>query len=59
MDENVKLTYEQLEEELRSVKAEYENTVRLLERKIDRLSGIIEGMKFAIRCDGVSGSEVR
>lgn len=27
--------------------------------EIRRLSGVIEGLKFAIRCNGVSGGEVR
>lgn len=30
-----------------------------LERKNTHLEGVIEGLKFAIRCDGVSGAEIK
>ena len=30
-----------------------------MEREMARFTGIIEGLKFAIRCNGVSGAEVK
>ena len=32
--------------------------IQYLEAKIERLLGVIEGLKFSIRCNGVSGNEV-
>lgn len=38
---------------------ELEQRIRLLKSEIERLRGVIDGLKFAIRCDGVSGAEVQ
>lgn len=37
---------------------EYLEHIKCLEAKIERLNGVIEGLKFAVRCNGVSGGEV-
>ena len=34
---------------------EYLEHIKCLEAKIERLNGVIEGLKFAVRCNGVSG----
>lgn len=34
------------------------NDNRYLSKRIAHLEGVIDGLKFAIRCDGVSGGEV-
>ena len=36
-----------------------EDQIKEFNAEIKRLSGVIEGLKFAIRCNGVSGGEVR
>lgn len=33
--------------------------IKHLEAKVERLNGEIEGLRFAIRCNGVSGGDVR
>ena len=43
-----------IEKQLESAKAE----IRYLSCKIDRLQGVIEGLKFGLRCNGVSGGDV-
>ena len=45
---------EQQDVEIREMKAK----IQYLESKIERLLGVIEGLKFSIRCNGVSGNEV-
>ena len=37
----------------------YEEQIRELNAEIRQLNGVIDGLKFAIRCNGVSGGEVR
>lgn len=37
----------------------HEEQIRELNAEIRQLNGVIEGLKFAIRCNGVSGGEVR
>ena len=36
-----------------------EDRTEYLERQNERLRGEIEGLRFAVRCNGVSGAEVR
>lgn len=43
-----------IEQQLESAKAE----IQYLSSKIDRLQGVIEGLKYGLRCNGVSGGEV-
>ena len=44
---------------LRNANESLENRVKELELQIAYKNGMIDGLKFAIRCDGVSGGEVR
>lgn len=44
---------------LRNANEDLENRIKYLERQIAYKDGMIDGLKFAIRCDGVSGGEVR
>lgn len=37
----------------------HKEQIRELNAEIRQLNGVIEGLKFAIRCNGVSGGEVR
>ena len=46
------------EEEQEMQIREMQARIGYLENKIERLSGVIEGLKFSIRCNGVSGNEV-
>jgi len=41
------------------LETKHEEQIRELNAEIKRLNGVIEGLKFAIRCNGVSGGEVR
>lgn len=43
-----------IEQQLESAKAE----IQYLSSKIDRLQGVIEGLKFGLRCNGVSGADI-
>lgn len=43
-----------IEQQLESAKAE----IQYLSSKIDRLQGVIEGLKYGLRCNGVSGGDV-
>lgn len=62
-DENTEMTttVEQMLSESKSYQMqaeEYLEHIKCLEAKIERLNGVIEGLKFAVRCNGVSGGEV-
>ena len=64
MDKNTEMTMtvEQMLSESKSYQMqaeEYLGHIKCLEAQIERLNGVIEGLKFAVRCNGVSGSEVR
>lgn len=64
MDKNTEMTMtvEQMLSESKSYQMqaeEYLEHIKCLEAKIERLNGVIEGLKFAVRCNGVSGGEVR
>ncbi len=55
------MTVEQMLSESKSYQMqaeEYLEHIKCLEAKIERLNGVIEGLKFAVRCNGVSGGEV-
>ena len=55
------MTVEQMLSESKSYQMraeEYLEHIKYLEAKIERLNGVIEGLKFAVRCNGVSGGEV-
>ena len=55
------MTVEQMLSESKSYQMqaeEYLEHIKCLEAKIERLNGVIEGLKFALRCNGVSGGEV-
>ncbi len=52
------MTTEQMLSESKAREKEYIEHIKYLEAKIERLSGVIEGLKFATRCNGVSGGEV-
>lgn len=41
-------------EELRRQKQRFDDW-----REIDRLRGIVEGLRFAVRCNGISGGDVQ
>lgn len=63
MDKNTEMTMtvEQMLSESKSYQMqaeEYLEHIKCLEAKIERLNGVIEGLKFAVRCNGVSGGEV-
>ena len=40
------------------IETKYEEQIRELNAEIRQLNGVIDGLKFAIRCNGVSGGEV-
>ena len=55
------MKYDALTEKCTALEAQNEKlkeTIKYRQMQIDRLNGIIEGLKFAIRCNGVSGGEV-
>ena len=55
------MTVEQMLSESKSYQMqaeEYLEHIKCLEAKIERLNGVIEGLKFALRCNGISGGEV-
>lgn len=39
--------------------AELMEHIKLLDKKIERLRGTIDALAFAVRCNGVSGGDVR
>lgn len=43
---------------LKIVNAEFKSHIEYLTRENERLKGEIKGLRFAIRCNGVSGNEV-
>ena len=47
------------EEGLKNMVKELEYRMNDLERKDAYQSGMIDGLKFALRCNGISGGEVR
>lgn len=49
---------EHLETEKDMMQREYVECIKRLEAEVGRLNGVIEGLKFAIRCNGVSGGDV-
>lgn len=56
------MTREELLEEIRKLKNEIEamkEWERTLEKSCQFKDGLIEGLKFAVRCNGVSGGEVK
>ena len=59
MNENMEPTIEQMKTEMDMMRREYIETIKHLEVKVERLNGVIDGLKFAVRCNGVSGGEVR
>ncbi len=46
-------------EELRKKNEELRSHIHMVEREMDRMGGQIAAYKFVIRCNGVSGAEVR
>ena len=58
MNEKMEMTREQILAEKEMMQKEYEAKIRHLEYKVERLLGEIEGLKFAMRCNGVSGGDV-
>lgn len=59
-DTEMTMTVEQMLSESKSYQMqaeEYLEHIKCLEAKIQRLNGVIEGLKFAVRCNGVSGGE--
>lgn len=64
MDKNTEMTMtvEQMLSESKSYQMqaeEYLEHIKYLEAKIERLNGVIEGLEYAIRYNGVSRGEVR
>lgn len=62
MSENVEMDADTLRRELERFKDRYEKLERHTDWMRDEMSynkGMIEGLKFAIRCNGVSGAEVK
>ena len=49
---------EHLKAEKDAMAEEYISHIKRLEAEIDHLNGVIEGLKFSIRCNGVSGGDV-
>lgn len=45
-------------DELKKANAEFKSHIEYLTRENERLKGEIKGLRFAIRCNGVSGNEV-
>lgn len=45
--------------EIEHLEARNKDQIKEFNAEIRRLNGVIEGLKFAIRCNGVSGGEVR
>lgn len=45
-------------ESLKKANAEFKSQIEYLTRENERLKGEIKGLRFAIRCNGVSGNEV-
>lgn len=45
-------------EELQKMVKEGDYHIEYMEKEIKKLEGYIEGLKFSIRCNGVSGGEV-
>lgn len=45
-------------DELKKANAEFKSHIEYLTRENERLKGEIKGLRFAIRCNGVSGAEV-
>lgn len=45
--------------ELRKKNEELRSHIHMVEREMDRMGGQIAAYKFVIRCNGVSGAEVR
>ena len=63
MGEKEKIEKEKIEIEQREMMAKIEYLTEALKDKqteieLARLRGMIEGLKYAIRCNGVSGAEV-
>lgn len=44
---------------LRKMNEKLEEHIKFLERKILQLHGKIDGLEFALRCNGISGADVR
>ena len=57
-EEDEDIVFEKLHK-LQAENDKLQDSVKYQSRRIDRLKGMIEGLKFAIRCDGVSGAEVK
>lgn len=58
MNENTEITMAQILAERDAKEKEYIERIKYLEARIERLNGVIEGLKFATRCNGVSGGDV-
>jgi peptidoglycan hydrolase CwlO-like protein len=57
----LKAQVEELKEELKQAKEKNEDQRRVIDglnNELERRNGMIDGLKFAIRCNGVSGAEV-
>ena len=55
--ETVLSLYDQIDN-LEMENQQLQETMKYRQEKIYRLEGVIDALKFAIRCNGVSGSEV-
>ena len=54
----ISLEIENLKAENDMMQKEYVEHIKRLEKEIEFLKGTVEGMRFAIRCNGVSGGDV-
>ncbi len=58
MNEKTEMTTEQVSAEKAAMEKEYLEHIKYLEAQVEWLKGMIEGLKFSIRCNGVSGGDV-
>lgn len=59
MNDRVIAELDQLKEEMLMRYDEYQASIKHLESKVEYLRGMVEGLKFSVRCNGVSGNEVK
>lgn len=59
MNDRVIAELDQLKEEMLMRQDEYQANTKRLELKVEYLRGMVEGLKFSVRCNGVSGNEVK
>ena len=59
MSEEVSREIRELFAQIDELKQELKHRANYQDRQIERLYGVIDGLKVAIRCNGVSGGEVK